>query len=224
VNALILFGAPGSGKGTQAKMLQQCLGIPHVSTGEVLRARIRAGTDKGTDVAATMKSGRLVPDELVNAIVEDRLSEPDAANGFILDGYPRTVSQAEHICVWFDGRGIHEVVIHLVVDYNVIITRLAGRRQCPACGTVYNIVSQPPKVDELCDLDGHQLIARDDDREAVIRERLEEYERQTRPVLDFFRSAGRQVVAVGTGAEPPEKIFQMIRQALETHDRTEDRR
>ncbi len=222
MNALVIFGAPGSGKGTQAKMLQQCLRIPHVSTGEVLRQRIRDGA--GTDVAATMKSGRLVSDELVNRIVEERLSEPDAASGFILDGYPRTRSQAEHICQWFDGRGIREVVIHLVVDYNIIITRLAGRRQCPVCGTVYNVISQPPKVDELCDLDGHELIARDDDREAVIRERLEEYERQTRPVLEFFRSAGRPVVAVGTGEEPPEKIFQMIRQALERHDRTEDRR
>jgi len=203
-------------------MLQQCLGIPHVSTGEVLRQRIRSGA--GMDVAATMKSGRLVSDEVVNVIVEERLSEPDTLNGFILDGYPRTRAQAEHICRWFDGRGIREVVIHLVVDYNVIITRLASRRQCPACGTVYNMVSQPPQVDELCDLDGQKLVARDDDRESVIRERLEEYERQTRPVLDFFQSAGRVVVEVGTGEEPPEKIYHMICQALERHDRTQDGR
>ena len=224
MNALVLFGAPGSGKGTQAKMLQQCLGIPHVSTGEVLRKRIRAGAEAGTDVAATMQSGRLVSDEVVNAIVEERLSERDAANGFILDGYPRTRAQAEHLCRWFEGRGVREVVIYLVVDYNVIITRLAGRRQCPACGTLYNVVFHPPKVDELCDLDGHKLMVRDDDREDVIRERLEAYERQTRPVLDFFRSNGRRVVEVEAAEEPPEKIFQKIRQALETHDCTEDRR
>jgi adenylate kinase len=222
VNAIVLFGAPGSGKGTQAQLLQQCLRIPHVSTGEVLRQRIRMGN--GSDVAATMQSGRLVSDDVVNQIVEERLSEPDAASGFVLDGYPRTRTQAEHICRWFDGRGIREVVIHLVVDYNVIIARLAGRRQCPACGTLYNLVSQPPKVDELCDLDGQKLMVRDDDREAVVRERLEEYERQTRPVLDFFLSAGRRVVAVEAGDEAPEKIFQMIRQALESHDRTQDRR
>ena len=203
-------------------MLQQCLGIPHVSTGEVLRQRIRTGN--GSDVAATMKSGRLVPDEVVNSIVEERLSEPDAAKGFILDGYPRTRSQAEHLCRWFDGRGIQEVVIHLVVDYNIIITRLAGRRQCPVCGTLYNVVSQPPKVDELCDLEGQALMIRDDDREAVIRERLEQYEHQTRPVLDFFRAAGRRVAAVEADDAPPEKIFHMIRQALESHDRTQDRR
>jgi len=222
VNAIVIFGAPGSGKGTQAKMLEQCLGIPHVSTGEVLRQRIRSGN--GSDVAATMKSGRLVPDDVVNRIVEERLSEPDAASGFILDGYPRTKAQAEHLSVWFDGRGIHEVVIHLVVDYNVIITRLTGRRQCPACGTLYNLVSQPPKEDELCDLDGTKLITRDDDGEAVIRERLAEYERQTRPVLEFYRSAGRPVAAVEAGNDPPEKIFQRIRQALESHDRTQDGR
>jgi len=203
-------------------MLEQCLGIPHVSTGEVLRQRIRSGN--GSDVAATMKSGRLVPDDVVNRIVEERLSEPDAASGFILDGYPRTKAQAEHLSVWFDGRGIHEVVIHLVVDYNVIITRLTGRRQCPACGTLYNLVSQPPKEDELCDLDGTKLITRDDDGEAVIRERLAEYERQTRPVLEFYRSAGRPVAAVEAGNDPPEKIFQRIRQALESHDRTQDGR
>lgn len=187
-----------------------------------MRQRIREGA--GTDVAAIMKSGRLVSDEVVNAIVEDRLSEPDAANGFILDGYPRTCSQAEHICGWFDSRGIREVVIYLVVDYNVIITRLSGRRQCSACGTLYNMVSQPPKVDELCDLDGQKLMTRDDDRPAVVRERLEEYERQTRPVLDFFRSAGRSIVEVEAADESPEKIFQMIRRALESHDRTQDRR
>jgi adenylate kinase len=205
-------------------MLQQCLGIPHVSTGEVLRQRIRAGTEAGTDVAATMHSGKLVSDELVNHIVEERLSEPDAANGFILDGYPRTRAQAEHICRWFETRGICEVVIYLVVDYNVIITRLAGRRQCPACGTLYNLVFHPPKVDELCDLDGNKLIVRDDDREAVIRERLEAYEHQTRPVLEFFRSARRHVVEVEADGKPPEKIYQMICQALERHDRSEDRR
>jgi adenylate kinase len=224
VNALVIFGAPGSGKGTQAKMLQQCLGIPHVSTGEVLRQRIRAGAEQGSEVAATMKSGRLVSDEVVNGIVEERLSEPDAAKGFILDGYPRTRAQAEHIRQWFEGRGIREVVIYLVVDYNVIITRLAGRRQCPVCGTLYNMVSQPPKVDELCDVEGEKLMARDDDRPAVVRERLEEYERQTRPVLEFFRYAGQKVLDVEADEKPPEQIYRMICQALETHDRTEDRR
>ena len=154
VNALVIFGAPGSGKGTQAKMLQQCLGIPHVSTGEVLRQRIRAGAEAGTDVAATMKSGRLVSDEVVNRHCGGAAQRAGCRQRLYSGRIPAHPGAGGAYLPWFDGRGIHEVVIHLVVDYNVIITRLAGRRQCPVCGTLYNMVSQPPKVDELCDLDG----------------------------------------------------------------------
>lgn len=204
-------------------MLQQCLGVPHISSGDMLRERIRAGAERGTGVAATMEAGSLVADEVVNHLVEERLSQPDAAHGFILDGYPRTKAQADHLCGWFDVRGIREVVIHLAVDYNIVIARLTGRRQCPRCGTLYNIVSQPPKEDELCDLDGAKLIIRNDDREDVIRERLDAYERQTRPVLDYFLSAGRRVVEVKADNDPPEKIYQKICQALESHDRTQNR-
>ena len=125
--AIVLFGSPGSGKGTQAKLLSQCLGVPHVSTGDMLRERIRAGADLGP-AAARMHSGELVRDELVNRLVEERLSQPDAANGFILDGYPRTVAQGEHLNQWLDARSVGEVVIHLKVDYNSIIARLTGRR------------------------------------------------------------------------------------------------
>ncbi|PWT97476.1 MAG: adenylate kinase [Terriglobia bacterium] len=224
MTAIVLFGSPGSGKGTQAKMLQQCLGVPHISTGDMLRERIRKGAEAGSDVAATMHAGALVSDAVVNKMVEERLRQPDAANGFILDGYPRTIDQAEHLCRWFDQGGIHEVVIHLAVDYNVIIARLTGRRQCPHCGTLYNIVSHPPKQDELCDLDGHRLAIRDDDREEVIRGRLDAYGRQTRPVLEFFRSAGREVHEIEAENHPPEKIAQKICQTLESHDRTENRR
>jgi adenylate kinase len=223
VNAIVLFGSPGSGKGTQAKMLHQCLSIPHVSTGDMLRERIRLGVEAGTAVAATMHAGALVADEVVNQMVEERLSEPDTTKGFILDGYPRTQAQAGHLCRWFDGRGIREVVIHLAVDYNIIIARLTGRRQCPRCGTLYNIVSQPPRVAGLCDLDGEKLVIREDDREEVIRERLEAYERQTRPVLDFLRSTGRIVHSVEADSDPREKVFQRICQALESNDRTENR-
>jgi adenylate kinase len=224
VHAIVLFGSPGSGKGTQAKMLEQCLGIPHISSGDMLRERIRAGAEKGTGVAATMEAGSLVADDVVNQMVLERLRQPDATQGFVLDGYPRTKDQAEHLTTWFDTRAIREVVIHLAVDYNIVIARLTGRRQCPRCGTLYNIVSQPPKEDELCDLDGTKLIIRNDDREDVIRERLDAYERQTRPVLDYFLSAGRRVVEVEADNEPPERIYQRICQALESHDRTQNRR
>jgi adenylate kinase len=224
VKAIVLFGAPGSGKGTQAKLLRDCLRIPHVSTGEILRERIRSGVENGSGVAATMHSGELVSDDLVNRLVEQRLSQPDAAGGFILDGYPRTKAQAAHLLSWLEAHRIQEVVIYLSIDYNVVIARLRGRRQCPQCGTLYNIVSQPPKVDTLCDLDGHALVIRDDDREEVIRERLDAYQRQTSPVLEFFREAGRRVAEVHAGDAPPDQIYRKIVRALEWNDRSEDRR
>jgi adenylate kinase len=223
VKAIVLFGSPGSGKGTQAKMLHQCLGIPHVSTGDMLRDRIRHGAELGTAVAATMQSGALVSDEVVNRMVELRLSEPDAAEGFVLDGYPRTLAQADHLCRWLDGRGIRELVIYLAVDYNIVIARLTGRRQCPRCGTLYNLATQAPRVDEVCDLDGEKLVIRDDDNVEVIRERLDAYDRQTRPVLDYFMSAGRRVIEVDASNDPPETVYQKICQSMECNDRPKNR-
>jgi adenylate kinase len=220
VKAIVLFGSPGSGKGTQAKMLSRCLGIPHISTGDMLRDRIRHGSELGTAVVATMQSGALVSDEVVNEMVEIRLSQPDSRLGFVLDGYPRTLDQADHLCRWFDRGSIREVVIYLAVDYNVVIARLTGRRQCPRCGTLYNVVSHPPQVDELCDLDGEKLVVREDDRESVIRERLDAYERQTRPVLDYLVTAGRRVVKVDASVDPPEVIFQRICRSVEADDRS----
>jgi adenylate kinase len=220
VKAIVLFGSPGSGKGTQARMLTQCLGIPHISTGDMLRDRIRQGSEMGTAVVARMQSGALVSDAVVNEMVRQRLSEPDAAAGFVLDGYPRTIPQAEHLCKWLESRGIGELVIHLLVDYNIIIARLTGRRQCPRCGTLYNIASKPPRVDSLCDLDGESLVVREDDREEVIRERLDAYDRQTRPVLEFFRGTGTRVLEVDASNDPPEVVFEKIRQAMETNDRS----
>ena len=214
--AIVLFGSPGSGKGTQAKLLQQCLEVPHISTGDMLRDRIKSGEDLGTKVVATMQSGALVCDDVMNAMVADRLTQPDAAKGFILDGYPRTLAQAEHFVGWLVKRKIREVVIHLAVDYNIIIARLTGRRQCPHCGTLYNVASHPPRVPGLCDLDGTKLVIRDDDREEVIRERLEAYERQTRPVLEFFRKSGHRVVRVDASVDPPEAVHKKICQVMES--------
>ena len=167
-----------------------------------------------------MQSGALVSDEVVNEMVEERLSEPDARAGFVLDGYPRTLDQADHLCRWLDGRGIREVVIYLAVDYNIVIARLTGRRQCPRCGTLYNLATQPPHVDELCDLDGEKLVIREDDNESVIRERLDGYERQTRPVLEYYRRAGRRVVEVDASNDPPEIGFSEDLPAIEADDRS----
>jgi adenylate kinase len=214
VKAIVLFGSPGSGKGTQAKLLTECLGIPHISTGDMLRDGLRQGAEMGTGVAARMQSGALVSDEVVNRLVEERITRPEAKNGFVLDGYPRTLAQAKWLCGWLEGRGIDVVVIHLAVDYNVIIARLTGRRVCPRCGTLYNVASRPPRVDGLCDRDGEKLVIRDDDSEAVIRERLAAYERQTRPVLEFYSESGRRVVEVDASIDPPKVIFERVRQVL----------
>jgi len=224
MKAIVLFGSPGSGKGTQAEKLTAYLRIPHISTGDMLRARIRSENGASSAVAATMHSGALVRDEVVNRMVEARLAEPDAADGFVLDGYPRTLAQAEHLSAWLDARGASEVVIHLAVDYNVVIARLTGRRQCPRCGTLYNLAFQAPKVDSLCDLDGETLVVRPDDSEPVIRERLAAYERQTRPVLDYYRKSARPVIEVDASQDTPERVFERIRQAMETNDCSKDRR
>ena len=215
MKAIVLFGSPGSGKGTQAKLLTDCLGIPHVSTGEMLRDGVRNGRGVTPKTAAKMQAGILVKDAVVDAMVEERLSRPDAANGFVLDGYPRTLVQAEHLVEWLNRREIHELVIHLAVDYNIIIARLTGRRECPRCGTLYNIVSRPPKCEGVCDLDGEKLVIRDDDREDVIRARLEAYDRQTLPVLEFLRNNGGRVIEVDASDDPPEVVFGKIGQALE---------
>jgi len=222
VRAIVLFGSPGSGKGTQARMLTQCLRVPHISTGDMLRDKIRQGA-AGVAVVETMQAGALAPDDVVNRMVEIRLSEPDAEAGFVLDGYPRTQTQADHLCQWLDGRGVREVVIYLAVDYNVVIARLTGRRQCPRCGTLYNLATKRPRVDEMCDLDGEKLIVREDDSEAVIRERLDAYDRQTRPVLEYYRQAGRRVLEVDASHDPPDQIFKKICHLMECNDCQENR-
>ena len=219
MKAIVLFGSPGSGKGTQAKMLTQCLGIPHISTGDMLRDWIRQG-EAGTALVAKMQSGALVSDGVVNRMVEDRLSQADAAAGFVLDGYPRTMAQADHLHEWLEQRGVREVVIYLAVDYNIVIARLTGRRQCPRCGTLYNLATKRPRVDELCDLDGEKLVIREDDQESVIRERLDAYERQTRPVLEHYKEVARNVVEVDASNDPPEAVFGKICQAIEANDRS----
>jgi len=212
--ALILFGPPGSGKGTQAKLLKQALSIPHISTGDMLRARISSGDDLGREVAGLMQAGRLVPDETVNQLVRDRLAEPDCRGGLILDGYPRTIPQAEVLERELEGRGFDQVVVHLKVDYTIIIARIAGRRQCSSCGALFSLTSNPPRVADRCDFDGAPLVVRDDDREEVIRERLEAYDRQTKPLLDFFAASGHAFHEVDGSQESPKAILDRIRGLL----------
>jgi adenylate kinase len=179
----------------------------------MLRDRVRSGTAAGGAEEA-MQSGALVSDDVVNHMVEERLSRPDAAGGFVLDGYPRTLAQAEHLSEWLHERGVLEVVIHLAVDYNVVIARLTGRRECPRCGTLYNMATKPPRKNGVCDLDGEPLMIRDDDSSSVIGGRLDAYEVQTRPVLEYYRATGRRVVEVDASTATPDGVFQNIWQAL----------
>jgi adenylate kinase len=204
--AIILFGSPGSGKGTQAKLLRRCVDGPHISTGDMLRQHIEAGDEVGRESERLLKAGTLVPDEWVNELVEARLAEADCRSGVILDGYPRTINQA-HVLMDLLGRsGFRPAVVHLLVDYEKIVARLSGRRQCPVCGTLYSLKTNPPKVPGICDLEGAVLVTREDDRESVIRQRLTEYDSLTRPLLDYFRQAGVPMFEIDGAGAAPEQI------------------
>lgn len=218
VGPVILLGPPGAGKGTQAKEIVGRYGIPQISTGDLLRDHVARGTTLGIEAKAIMSRGELVPDELMYGIVADRLREPDCKRGFILDGFPRTAAQAGWLDAFLEKEVFENsttcapVVIQLVVDYNQLLLRLTGRRYCPSCGRLYNIYFQPPRVDELCDVDGTPLVIRDDDRPEVISERLSAYEKQTAPVADYYRAQHR-LVAVDADqavAEVTAQIFGVI--------------
>jgi len=213
-SALLLFGPPGSGKGTQAVLLSDALAVPHISTGDIFRQNVKDGTELGKQVKRIMDAGQLVSDELVNRIVEDRLGRPDCAQGFILDGYPRTVVQAGMLDGLLGRMGKARVVVSLVVDYNVIIARITARRQCPVCGASYNLVSNLPKSDGVCDRDGSPLTQREDDKEEVMRKRFEAYNAQTLPVMDFFKANGYRLVEVVGGNGAPEELTARILDGL----------
>ncbi|HEY4362966.1 MAG TPA: adenylate kinase [Bryobacteraceae bacterium] len=215
---LILFGSPGSGKGTQAKFLRQTLEVAHISTGDMLRERVASGDGLGREVAALMQAGSLVPDATVNRMVEERIEQADCEHGFILDGYPRTVDQARLLKGLLEAKQVSPLVVHLKVDYNVIVARLSNRRLCPTCGALYSVTSASPGAAEVCDYDGSKLMVREDDREEVVLERLRAYERQTAPVLDYFRSVGYPFLEIqGDGA--PQVIAGKIGQFVEQREK-----
>jgi adenylate kinase len=189
--AVILLGPPGAGKGTQAQRISQRYRLPHLSTGDMLRDHIARDTELGRRAKPLMERGELVPDEIVLGMVEDRISQPDCDNGFVFDGFPRTLAQAEdleRICRRhkFD----YTIVLHMVVDPDLLMRRLTGRRICKVGGHIYNIYERPPKTDGVCDLDGSELIHRPDDTEPVIRGRLCAYETQTQPLVDYYKGQG----------------------------------
>ncbi|HUJ31439.1 MAG TPA: adenylate kinase [Candidatus Acidoferrum sp.] len=201
--ALIFLGPPGAGKGTQAKRVAQRHHVPHLSTGDMLRDAIAHGTRLGLVAKPIMDRGDLVPDDLVMAMVEERLAEPDCVGGFIFDGFPRTLPQAEMLESVLARRGFGEpLVVDFRVDEQTLLRRLAGRWMCGKCGAIYNVYDAPPKAAGTCDIDGGKLIQRPDDRPEVVTERLRAYERQTKPLTDYYRRQGvLEVVDASAGVE-----------------------
>ena len=206
---LILLGAPGAGKGTQAELLMQHLGIPSISTGNMLREAIANGTELGKKAKQHMDNGSLVPDELILGIVADRVAQPDCSNGFILDGMPRTLAQAEAL----ENMGVRiDHVVSIEVDDAVIEGRMTGRRVCPKCGASYHIVANPPKMDGICNACGTELTIRKDDAPETVRKRLEVYHATTEVLKDFYGKLGRLCIVEGN--QPIEKANEAILEAI----------
>ena len=198
---IILLGPPGAGKGTQAEHIVAARGVPHISTGDILRANVREGTELGRAAKQYMDAGELVPDEVIVGMVGDRLAEPDASTGFLLDGFPRTVPQARALEELVDARGTPiEVVLRMIVDRDELVGRLTGRRTCGDCGRVYHVEHRPPRAEGVCDDCGGALVQRDDDRDDVVVNRLEVYRTQTEPLERFYWERGllRDVQATGS--------------------------
>ena len=211
--AVIFLGPPGAGKGTQARQIAESYSVPHLSTGDMFREHVSRGTPLGLRAKPIMERGELVPDDLVLSMVQDRISRPDCADGFILDGFPRTLPQAEKLDEILRRRFKAEpLVVHFVVDKNQLMRRLTGRRVCGIGGEIYNIYDHPPKVPGRCDRDGGELIERPDDREEVIAERLAAYQRQTRPLVDYYRQRG--VLKDVDGMAAPQAVTKNVLELL----------
>lgn len=188
---IIMLGAPGAGKGTQAKMIAEKYSIPHISTGDIFRANIKEGTDLGKKAKEYMDKGLLVPDELVVDLVVDRLTWDDTKNGYVLDGFPRTIPQAEALTKALAARGEKvDFAINIDIPDENIIERMGGRRACVTCGATYHIVNIPPKKEGVCDKCGSELILRDDDKPETVRKRLDVYHEQTQPLIDYYTKEG----------------------------------
>ena len=205
---IVLLGPPGAGKGTGAALLKKELDVPHISTGDIFRENIKNGTELGKKVESILASGGLVPDEVTIEMVKDRLSKDDTASGYILDGFPRTIAQAEAL----DGIDTIDHVLNFVLSTEEIVKRLSGRRLCKSTGRIYHIVSNPPKVDGIDDETGEPLIQRDDDKPEAIKHRLEVYEAQTAPLIDYYRKKGNLMDV--DSSPSPEAIVESIMKAL----------
>ena len=207
---LIFLGAPGAGKGTQAEVISQKLGIPTISTGNIIREALKNETEMGLKAKAFIESGKLVPDDVVIGIIKERLAKDDCKNGFILDGFPRTIPQAEAL----DEMGVKiDKVVEIQVDDDTIIGRMSGRRVCSACGASYHVVNKPPKAEGVCDACGAELIQRKDDAPETVLDRLEVYHTQTEPLKDYYANKG--ILRTADGTLGIEKSIEATLKALE---------
>ena len=206
---IIMLGAPGAGKGTQAKMIADKYGVPHISTGDIFRANIKNGTELGMEAKKYMDQGLLVPDELTVRILLDRVAQDDCKNGYVLDGFPRTIPQAEVLDSELTKLGDHiDYAINVDVPDENIVKRMSGRRACLTCGDTYHIEHVPPKKEGICDVCGSELVLRDDDKPETVKNRLNVYHEQTQPLIDFYTEKG--VLKTVDGTVPMEEVFAAI--------------
>jgi len=211
---IVLLGAPGSGKGTQAERIAPAFDVPHISTGDILRAAVKRGTPMGLAAKRFMDAGDLVPDDVVIGIIRDRLTEPDTSAGFMLDGFPRTLEQAGALDAMLAEAGRRlSLVLQIDVPEEELVQRLAGRRACRLCGRGYNVVFDPPRVEGVCDVCGGDLFQRDDDNEETVRNRLAVYRRQTEPLIGYYRDKGVLATVYG-GGRTPDQVYTDVEQLL----------
>ena len=210
---IIMLGAPGAGKGTQAKKIAEKYQIPHISTGDIFRANIKGGTELGMKAKTFMDQGMLVPDEITIGMLMDRIGQEDCINGYVLDGFPRTIPQAESLTKALAERGEKvDYAINVDVPDENIINRMSGRRACLGCGATYHITFNPPVKEGICDTCGQELVLRDDDKPETVMKRLDVYHQQTQPLIDYYKNA--EVLAEVDGTQPMDAVFQGIVEIL----------
>lgn len=210
---IVIIGPPGAGKGTQARLLSEKYGYPQISTGDILREMAQAETTLGQEIRATLASGKLVSDEILAEVIRTRTARPDCKNGYILDGFPRTINQAHQLEELAERQEKEVLLVRAMVHQEVLFKRLTGRRTCPKCGEIYNVYFRPPKVEGICDQDGELLKQRSDDNPESVLRRFEEYKTATAPLIEYYRQSGRLIEIDGEGKV--EEIFEKLCSLIE---------